>query len=123
MLRALATLSVLAVVSFAFSSAVAFVIATHAAPVDAAPADLLPAVDDRPGMTCPALPHGTTPQCPGLRGDRPSMADIAEAARRAGCPAFSGPARPLSPTLSVPPPDPVVVASYGGALPLTAASS
>lgn len=107
MLRAIATLSVLAVVSFAFSSAVALMIATHASPADAAPINVVPAV----GGACPAMPDGTAPQCPALRGDHPSMADVAEAARQAGCPAFSGAPRSVLPVPEGPPPASIVTAS------------
>lgn len=107
MLRAIATLSVLAVISFAFSSAIALMIATHASPAGAAPNGVVPAV----GGTCPAMPDATAPQCPALRGDRPSMADVAEAARRAGCPAFSGAPRSVPPVPAVPPPASIVTAS------------
>jgi hypothetical protein len=107
MLRALATLSVLAVISFTFSSAVALMIATHAFPADAAPVGVVPAV----GGTCPAMPDGAEPQCPALRGERPSTADVVEAARRAGCPAFRDAHRSVPPVPAVPPPALIVTAS------------
>ncbi len=102
MLRAFATLSVLAVVSFAFSAAVALMIAAHASPADAAPAQIVPAIDEGPGTSCPALP-GADPRCPALRGDDASVTDVVEAARRAGCPAFRDPAAPVSPAPPAPP--------------------
>jgi hypothetical protein len=107
MLRALATLSVLAVISFTFSSAVALMIATHASPAEAAPMGVAPAV----GGACPAMPDGVAPQCPALRGNHPSTADVVEAARRAGCPAFRDAHRSVPPVPAVPPPASIVTAS------------
>jgi len=115
MLRAVATLSVLAAASFAFSSAVAFMIATHASPVEAAPMQVLPAVQQESGVTCPALPEGAAPRCPALRGGHPSTADVVEAARRAGCPAFSAPTAPEAPRPSPSASRSVVTASHDGA--------
>ena len=111
MLRALATLSVLALISFAFSSAVALMIATHASPADAAPIDAVPAIGGQNGATCPALPEGTVPTCPALRGDGSPMTEVIEAARRAGCPAFSEAPRNARPVPAVPPPASIVTAS------------
>ena len=114
MKQALVTVSVLAIVSFGFSTAVALAIASHARPAEAAPASVLPAVGGQPGLQCPATPRGSSPQCPALRGSEPSMAEVVEAAKRAGCPAFTNSDRPGAPGGERVPERSLMIASYTG---------
>jgi hypothetical protein len=89
MRQAITTLSVLAVVSFAFSTAVALTIASTIPSAAAASDPVTPAVNDATAPQCPASPQGAPPQCPALKDGGPSLQTVVEAARRAGCPAFS----------------------------------
>lgn len=89
MRQAVLTLSVLAIISFAFSTAVALGIAATIAPADPAPDAVIPAVIDGAISQCPAMPDGATPRCPAFEGAGPSVQTVIDAARRAGCPAFS----------------------------------